>query len=54
MVRTLTSDHSIPTSPVEHRFLGLDKRSFPYAAAVLVVWLVWAVIVPKLRIRAAI
>jgi hypothetical protein len=49
MAGTLTHDHHIPRVPVEHRFLGLDKRSFPYAAAVLVVWLVWAVIVPKVN-----
>jgi hypothetical protein len=32
--------------PVEHRLLGLDRRTFPYAIALIVVWLLWVVIVP--------
>jgi hypothetical protein len=32
--------------PAEHRLLGMDRRALPFAVAVLVVWLVWAVIVP--------
>lgn len=32
--------------PVEHRFLGLDRRTFPFAGAALAVWLLWAVVVP--------
>jgi hypothetical protein len=31
---------------VEHRFLGLDKRTLPLALAVAGVWLLWAVILP--------
>ncbi|MGE3288353.1 MAG: hypothetical protein AB7J32_19965 [Pseudonocardia sp.] len=34
--------------PVEHRFLGLDRRTFPFAGAALAVWLLWAVIVPAI------
>jgi hypothetical protein len=34
--------------PVEHRFLGLDRRTFPLAGAALAVWLLWAVIVPAI------
>lgn len=34
--------------PVDHRFLGLDTRAFPYALAILAVWLVWVVIVPAI------
>jgi uncharacterized Zn-binding protein involved in type VI secretion len=33
--------------PVEHRFLGLDKRSFPYALFVLAVFLVATVVIPR-------
>ena len=32
--------------PVEHRFLGLDRRTFPFAIAALVVWAVWVLVVP--------
>jgi hypothetical protein len=32
--------------PAEHRFLGLDRRSFPYAVSALLVWVLWAVVVP--------
>lgn len=38
--------------PVEHRFLGLDKRSFPYALFVVAVFLIVTVVVP--RVNAAI
>lgn len=34
--------------PVDHRFLGLDTRVFPYALAILAVWLVWVVVVPAI------
>lgn len=33
--------------PVEHRVLGLDRRSFPYAGFVVVVFLLATVIVPR-------
>jgi hypothetical protein len=32
--------------PVEHRLLGLDKRTLPFAVAALAVWLLWVVVVP--------
>jgi hypothetical protein len=32
--------------PVEHRFLGLDRRTFPFALAALAVWALWALVVP--------
>jgi hypothetical protein len=32
--------------PVEHRFLGLDRRTFPYALAAVAVWFVWTVLAP--------
>jgi hypothetical protein len=32
--------------PVEHRFLGLDKRTIPFAAVALAVWLLWSVVLP--------
>jgi hypothetical protein len=32
--------------PVEHRFFGLDRRTLPFAAVAVVVWLLWTVIVP--------
>lgn len=32
--------------PVEHRLLGLDKRTLPFALAVVAVWALWAVVVP--------
>jgi hypothetical protein len=35
--------------PVEHRFLGLDKRSFPYAFFVIAVFLVATVVIPKIN-----
>jgi hypothetical protein len=31
---------------VEHRFLGLDKRTMPLALVVAGLWLLWAVILP--------
>jgi len=34
--------------PVEHRFLGLDRRSFPYALFVVAVFLVATVVVPRI------
>ena len=33
--------------PVEHRFLGLDKRTFPFAIVALVVWALWVIVVPS-------
>src|SRR3954470_650369 len=35
--------------PVEHRFLGLDRRSFPYALFVVAVFVVATVVVPGLN-----
>jgi hypothetical protein len=35
--------------PVEHRFLGLDKRSFPYAFFVIAVFLVATVVIPRIN-----
>lgn len=32
--------------PVEHRLLGLDRRTFPFAIVAVVVWAVWTVLVP--------
>ena len=32
--------------PVEHRLLGMDRRTFPYAIAAIVVWALWALVVP--------
>ena len=32
--------------PVEHRFLGLDQRTFPFAIAALAVWALWVIVVP--------
>ena len=32
--------------PVEHRFLGLDRRTFPFALVALAVWALWTVVVP--------
>ena len=34
--------------PVEHRFLGLDRRTMPLAAVALAVWLLWVVVVPAI------
>ncbi|QNG38582.1 hypothetical protein F1C76_20355 [Geodermatophilaceae bacterium NBWT11] len=39
--------------PVEHRFLGLDRRTIPLAAVALVVWLLWAVVLPWIDSRIA-
>jgi hypothetical protein len=35
--------------PVEHRVLGLDRRSFPYALTVLAVFLVATVVIPRIN-----
>ncbi|MFC6008387.1 hypothetical protein [Angustibacter luteus] len=35
--------------PVEHRLLGLDKRSFPYALFVVAVFLVATVVIPRVN-----
>jgi hypothetical protein len=32
--------------PVEHRFFGLDRRTLPFAAVAVAVWLLWTVVVP--------
>jgi hypothetical protein len=37
--------------PVEHRFFGLDKRTFPFAIAALAVWALWTVVVPWVNDR---
>ncbi|QJY49349.1 hypothetical protein [Pseudonocardia broussonetiae] len=34
--------------PVEHRLLGLDRRTFPYAIGLVVVWLLWVVALPAI------
>jgi hypothetical protein len=34
--------------PVEHRVLGLDRRTFPFAITALVVYLLWAYLVPAI------
>lgn len=34
--------------PVEYRWLGMDKRSFPWALAVVGLWLLWAVVLPRI------
>lgn len=34
--------------PVEHRVLGLDRRTFPFAVTALVVYLLWAYLVPAI------
>lgn len=35
-----------PRVPVEHRVLGLDRRSLPYALTALAIWALWTVVVP--------
>ena len=35
--------------PVEHRLLGMDRRSFPYALFVVAVFLVATVLVPRVN-----
>ena len=32
--------------PVEHRLLGLDRRTFPFAIVAVAVWALWTVVVP--------
>ena len=32
--------------PAEHRLLGLDRRTFPFAIVALVVWALWALVLP--------
>lgn len=32
--------------PAEHRFAGLDQRTFPFAIIALAVWVLWAYVVP--------
>ena len=34
--------------PVEHRLLGLDRRTLPFALVALVVWALWAGVVPAI------
>jgi hypothetical protein len=36
-----------PRVPIEHRWMGLDKRSIPYALVVVMIFLLWTVIVPR-------
>jgi hypothetical protein len=40
-----------PRVPVEHRFFGLDRRTIPYAATALAVWLLWAGVLPWINDR---
>ena len=44
-----TAGSSRARVPLEHRFLGLDKRSFPYALFVIAVFLIAAVIIPLIN-----
>jgi hypothetical protein len=44
-----TVAHGRERVPVEHRVLGLDKRSFPYALTVLAVFLVSTVVIPRIN-----
>jgi hypothetical protein len=37
--------------PVEHRVLGLDRRTFAYALPVVAVWLLWAFVLPQINER---
>ena len=37
--------------PVEHRILGLDRRTLPYALPVVAVWLLWAFVLPQINER---
>lgn len=39
--------------PAEHRWLGIDKRTIPFAAAAAGVWLLWAVVFPQIDERVA-
>jgi hypothetical protein len=34
--------------PAEHRLAGLDRRTFPFAVVALVVWVLWAYVVPAI------
>jgi hypothetical protein len=34
--------------PVEHRRLGMDRRTFPFAIGALAVWLLWVLVVPRI------
>jgi hypothetical protein len=34
--------------PVEHRVLGMDRRTFPFAVGALAVWLLWVLVVPRI------
>ncbi len=34
--------------PAEHRFAGLDRRTFPFAIVALAVWVLWAYVVPAI------
>jgi len=44
-----TATDSAGRVPVEYRFLGLDRRAFPFAAAAAAVWLVWAALLPAIN-----
>jgi hypothetical protein len=39
--------------PVEHRVLGLDRRTIPFAAVAVAVWLLWTVVLPWIDGRVA-
>ncbi|MCZ4498546.1 MAG: hypothetical protein JWQ74_1099 [Marmoricola sp.] len=44
----VTEDVTTRRVPVEHRLLGLDKRSFPYALFAVAVFLVATVLIPRI------
>jgi len=46
---SVISDSGWRRVPAEHRLLGLDKRSFPYAFAVLAVFLLFSVVVARIN-----
>ena len=37
--------------PVEHRLLGIDKRTIPYAAVALAVFVLWTIVMPWINER---
>jgi hypothetical protein len=39
--------------PVEYRFFGIDKRTIPFAAAAVAVWLLWTIVLPQIDERIA-
>jgi hypothetical protein len=46
---TSTKDRNDRRVPVEHRLLGLDRRSFPYALFVVGVFLLATVLIPRIN-----